>query len=367
MNKAKIKVNINQISFLDIIAEKNLEVFNVKVEAKCIIFEVDFLHYKKIINTLKEYGFTYKILSKKGVQFNFKSINSYIGAIVGVFVLICFCFVSNMFVFKVEIVGNKNVDSNKILKVLAQNGIKPLTKKVSDTKKLEKAIQNIDGVSFAVADYKGVTLKIEVKEELFFENINEDKKEKIVASKDGIITKIIVQSGTAKVKRGDLVKRGDVLIAGEQIVDEEKKLTANVGASGEVFAKVYYHKRFILPKESIIFVPTGKSVTKTDFCFLNFASNKKFDKYKYFQKTVNEVAFNAILPIKLTQTTYYELENKLIDSNLLAPKLENDMKHKILEQLDKNAVILKNWTTKKTLDNLLYFDIYYEVEECISK
>ena len=70
--------------------------------------------------------------------------------------------------------------------------------------------------------------------------VDEDEYCNIVSDKNGVITKINAQSGTANVKVGDTISEGDILINGWM----EGKYTGvrYVHAKGEIEARVWYTK-----------------------------------------------------------------------------------------------------------------------------
>ncbi len=70
-------------------------------------------------------------------------------------------------------------------------------------------------ISWIGINIKGTNVIVKiVKAEEKPEIVNNTDYCNIIASKSGVITKIVAQNGTAIVKEGDKVEKGDILIAG---------------------------------------------------------------------------------------------------------------------------------------------------------
>ena len=105
-----------------------------------------------------------------------------------------------------------------------------MLKKEADCRKIVKEIRTqYDDVVWVSASLDGSRLKIQIKEnEDSFEKEEKKKDENavdLVASSDGVITKIVTRTGTPQVHVGDTVKKGDILVSGRvEIVNDSKEV-----------------------------------------------------------------------------------------------------------------------------------------------
>ena len=118
-------------------------------------------------------------------------------------------FGTSNFVWNIEIVGNNTIETSEIMKDLNENGLKTgMIKQKINTKEV---INNIrlkrNDIAWIGVNIKGTNAIVSIVEaDKKPEIIDENEYCNIVTRKDGIITKINVQNGTALVKEGDIVK-----------------------------------------------------------------------------------------------------------------------------------------------------------------
>ena len=176
--------------------------------------------------------------------------------------------------WNVDIKVEENLIIENIEEDLEDLGLKRgILKSKIDTDKLVNEIRlKRNDISWIGIDLKGTNaivkiVKAQEKPELI-DNLDYCN---IVATKDGIITGIVAQNGTAQVKAGDEVHKGDILIAGYM----EGKYTDRryVHSMGEVQAKVIYSKseKMYLNQEKLR--ETGEEEKKLQIKFNNFKIN----------------------------------------------------------------------------------------------
>lgn len=155
----------------------------------------------------------------------------------------------------------------------------------------------------------------------------------IVADRDGEIAQIIVQSGTAKVKEGDLVKKGDLLVEG--IMEGKYTGIRSVPAKAEIYAKIYYEKE---ERESLIQendIKTGNQEKKIEIKLnkikINFHKGlSKFKKYDtIIEKKKIRFFSNYYLPLEIIEINNFETKSETIEYT------EEELINKIKEKLEK--------------------------------
>lgn len=159
------------------------------------------------------------------------------GAILALVLTALIFLFSSARVWDVRIEGNERLTDREIENYLSAQGfsVGALWRKV-DKNKLENAIlsENKD-VAWISVNRRGTVAYVRIAES---ENVGIQAEDgpmysNLVAERDGVIEEIIVESGVAAVKVGDVVRAGDVLISG---VVENEKGTSFCRARGSVRA-----------------------------------------------------------------------------------------------------------------------------------
>ena len=148
------------------------------------------------------------------------------------------------FIWKIEVVGNLQISDTVIQSLLKENNICVGMRKNIDLNGLAGSLNALDGVEDTVVKIVGTTLKIEVVESVAFQPPNVIPSTQIVSNFDGVVTKIVVRSGTAAVKIGDVVRRGDLIIKGEFV--NQAGETVPVIADGEAYGEIAYSEHKVV-------------------------------------------------------------------------------------------------------------------------
>ena len=159
--------------------------------------------FKEIRHIAKKTKCKVKIEKKSGLPF---FVNRYrkrkIFAIAGMVIAI-FIFIVTKFIWKVEVIGNENISKQEIIDLVSEYGISTGKLKSNiNTEKISNLIRlNREDLSWIGITIKGTNAIVTVEESIEIPEII-DKNEicNIVAIEDAIISKIVVRSGTARVR-----------------------------------------------------------------------------------------------------------------------------------------------------------------------
>ena len=250
-----------------------------------LVCNISISEFKKIKEILKKNRCKVKILKKKGLPF---FINKYKKRkIFLVFLLIIFTIIITLsnFIWNINIEGLEKIDKSELMQVLNENGLYTGKSKIGlDTKEIINQIRlDRDDIAWIGIELKGTNAVVKVVEaDSKPEIINEEEYCNIVATKDGVITKIKAQNGTPLVKEGDLVRKGTVLVAGW--FEGKYTGTRYVHANGEVQAKVWYTQTEKVYLKEQKKEETGEVENKYSVKINNFQINfnktlSKFEKY----------------------------------------------------------------------------------------
>ncbi len=302
--------------FINICMSKKIILLDLQRENSTII-KVKILksEFKKIKSIAKKTKCKVKIEKKQGLPF---LINRYkkrkIFAITAVVIAIFILCLSN-FVWNIDVQGNASISEEEIISMLNKNGLNIGTLKYKINK--EKIINQIrlenSKISWIGINIDGTNAIIKVVESTEKpEIVNKDEICNIVANKSGIVSKIIVQNGTARVNVGDTVSEGDLLVEGIM----QGKYTGDrlVHSEADIYVKNYYEKErredFVQNYEE----ETGNKEFKAEIYINNFKINfnkgvSKFKNYDTIKASKKIKLFsNFYIPVEFVKITNYEKE-----------------------------------------------------------
>lgn len=277
-------------------------------------FECSFFDAKKVEKLLKEKKIKIKSIAHFGFVYKLKKLFVSYGLICAIVLSSVLYGIQSQYILQYQIVGTENLDSQTILKFVEENFSK--NKNSLQTKDVEVGlIDAFDEISFVSCMIKGQTLVINIKEKLLpGEKYGAFKP--LVASADGCVTKIELVSGTLTVRVGDIVKKGDILV--EPYTIDTSGNIKKVEAKAQIYAQVYnegssqHFEKFIEIKR------TGKTMQQNEITLFglsiySFKENKNFKMFESESKDV-ELVKNLFLPFKMKKTTFFELEENLIET-----------------------------------------------------
>ena len=326
--------------------------------------------FKKVSGFATKNNCYLSIERKVGIPFLIEKYKSRKALIILAFVVIFAIAFASQLVWNIQIEGCKNIDSNEIMKVLNENGVNKgkLKSRIDIENVLEKVKYNVDGISWIGAEYKGTNIIVRVVEAQPKPEINDESDyTNIVATKDGVVTKIIAENGTAMVKEGDEVKKGDILIGGFMQGLYTDKYYVN--SQGSVKAKINYSKTVKIDKKEEKNDKTGKMNTKMSIKFKNFKINfyKRLSNFEIYDTIVASkkigLFLNKNLPIELIQYKCYELTRSYVlnDYDMAKSKGESQAKEELNNII--NGDIVNSETVVTENDSCFDVTVNYEVIE----
>ena len=363
--------------FLNICRGKNIFLENLQKNENntYITFKILKEDFKKIKNIAKKTKCKVKIQKKSGLPFFINKYRKRKIFAIAILVIAIFIFSITRFIWNVEIIGNEKITDEELKKLVAEYGIDEgkLKSKINIDKISNLIRLNRDDISWIGITLKGTNAIVTIEEVTEIPEII-DKNEicNIVAKEDAIISKIIVQNGTARVNVGDKVKKGDLLVEG--IMEGVYTGSRKVHAEATIFGKIFYEKEkkeYLVQNEKI---KTGNQEEKIEICIKNFKINfnkgvSKFEKYDTIT-TNKKVKFfsNIYFPVTLKKYTNleYEIKEKEYTEESLKEKLLNELE----EELEKDYQISKyeeKYINKEIYTNLqeneLTVKLIYEIQK----
>lgn len=358
----------NANSLLRECTRKKIGIENLKRYKDYIEFNIKSNDYVAVTAILNAFSIDFQRVSYYGGARTIDIIKRRAFMIVGLMLGLAIVFFASQFVYKVEIDGD-NRYNGVIERLLIDSGISGVVYKGKlDTNALElKIVECIPEVTNATVYINGAVLKVNtVTNETPSVPIGANAR--VLSAYQAIVTRIYVSSGTANVSVGDSVKKGDTLIEGHINTNKEDYQEPSdakyvpVEAKGEVFGKVYYHKRLILSDSAVISEYTGNTETRRDLYIGNMRIGKAHKKpFENYSSNVSYETIGFILPIKVVTTVYRETTERIVTREEYREWLLEKANDELLSQMPMDAVI----SDKEIIEIGDTIDIYYEAEHRI--
>ena len=264
-----------------------------------LTFEAPRKERDEIIALLDNLCYTHNIERTKGTLNTMISVLKRAGLIVGLFCAIGAFLVYPHFVFNVEYNGDSD---KKVQDALTSYSVEQGAFLWHfDEEAIEKHLLSLEGISFASVEKVGTRVCVHVVHELPVRP-SVSTMGNTIATKGGVVTRIVVYSGTAEVVVGDTVEKGQTLIGDYYLKGEDKVPTT---ASGEVYVERQVVFERFFPDET--FVETGVSTTKT---VVGLFRQSKVPKapYQYYTTKLTTTKNDFFIPFVVYNWTFYEIK-----------------------------------------------------------
>ena len=270
MNRYILKITGKRIdTFIMLLVRFNICFRKIKSSKDYIIIEVLEEDYEK----LKKIKTTYEIeiLKRKGLIYFTHFIK--IRKLFIVSILLGFIFLTFLtnIIFDVKVVLDDEELREIILTDLKEFGISKYKFKVSykEKEKIESKILDKEKelLEWLEIEEKGVNYEVNVIKRVKNKEVKETEPRNIVASKNGMITRIVAETGEVVTKKNNYVNKGDILISG--LIKNNDNIVSKVSAKGKVYAEVWYKVSLNLPLTYNEEKRTGNNKNVLEINFLN--------------------------------------------------------------------------------------------------
>ena len=295
---------------------------------------------------------------------------SRIGLIVAAAALAVLLVVSQLFVTDVTVTGADTSQSARIAAIVAENGLSGVTLKSKiDPEALAYEIEReLPDVTSVEAYFDGDSLAIAVVPIQEKPSAAQPGSE-MVADARAVVTRVVVFSGTAEVKEGDVVAPGDVLISGKiNIGTEEEPKYADVGADGIVYARVFESERLIFAPRYYLRQPTGRTYSAIEVSvggktIWRSGGEHGFDNYEARTGTAK---LRGVVPIEITRTVYEEFAvvEGVVDEEYIAAAIA-EKRSELMSRA--TGTILSEGVNRGEVGGYAYAEIYIETERQICR
>ncbi|MBR2137682.1 MAG: sporulation protein YqfD [Bacilli bacterium] len=209
-----------------------------------------------------------------------------------------------------------------------------------------------------------VTLKVINEEEIL-----EDEPCNIVASKDGVIRKIISNKGSKVKEINDYVKKGDVLISG--LIYKGDDISNIVHASGRVYAETWYTVNISVPYDYVEYMETGNYFNRYYISLFDkeFTISGKYEYKDGFRESylIFEKPYLFFKLYKEINKEYKYISHKLSEREAYEIALKRS-EEKIVNTLSSDEYVISKKVLKKEVKSSkivleVFFKVYEEIGE----
>ncbi len=322
-------------------------------------FRVSINGFKLLRPIAKKTKCRVRIVAKRGLPFILNKYRKRKTFIAGALIFLALLYTMTSFIWSIDITGNETLDNQLILDTLKENGIAAGTLKFGlDTRKAVSDIMlDMKELSWISLELKGTRLKVEIRERDPVPTvIPQNDPCSILASKDGLVSRIIVKEGIETVNVGDTVKKGQEVISGRIPVKNEKDVFRLVHAIGTVEARTWYEE--VCPVETEIIEESRSGRNYKNYSLVLFSSRinlfHRKSNYEFYDKDelrkILTIGNDLVFPFEVIIDRYFEITPMTveIDEEDARSDAEDKAYNSLLEVIPEDASIVRNKTEFET-------------------
>lgn len=358
--------------FINRLIERSYQVWDVrrtgKDRAEMFITLTDFFRLKP---HLKQTGLRVRVLERRGFPFFLDKLARRKWFVAGATAFLIGLYLLSSVVWTIEVTGNDNIPEEQILQAARAEGLFPYQWKwkLPDQSVLSARLaQSIPNVSWVGIVVQGSTIRIQVVEATKPPKRIPRNPRHLVASADGVITRILAETGIPKVSVNTRVRRGDVLISGILGDENNRKV---VVADGEVKGLVWYEYTVRSPLVRKHMVLTGEKQSKSYLVLGNRAlqvtgyGEKTYAHHKQTNKRGQLRWNNWSAPVGWMRETYHEAN--IVEEKVSKEEAKNAGLRKaradLIGKTGAKAVVRHEKILHETVDNgKVVLKVLFEVE-----
>ncbi len=309
--------------------------------------------YVKLRQVARETGaFTVRIVKRSGAPFFLWRLRRRYALLAGLALCVFLTGLSSVFIWQIDVTGNKTVPSSKILAALKGEGVDigKCVLNITEQRVADRILLQIPELSFITLNNHGSRIEVIVREKRPVPELYDpDVPTGIFARKAGIITEVTALEGWKTAAPGDTVDAGDELIA-SWVPLGTGRLTH---ASGSVWARTWYEMSMKMPLETHRKAYTGEKAKRFSLLFggkrinLYFLGGNPYadcDKITVYQKLT--LPGGTILPVTVVRDTFDEYT---VRRDVLSPEeAEQVLSARLTELLE--AQIGEGWVVSQAFE-----------------
>ena len=380
MNRNYIYVTIeglNPEKFINLAILNGIELWDIeRISFTEMGFKMTGEQFKHLRKIAKKTNCRVKINKKNGIIFVLKRMTRRVFFIAGLLIFFVILFVMSNMIWSIQIEGYKKINERIIYEELKKNGVAigNFKYKLNLRDVENKMVKAINELSMITISFDGTKAKVRIVERTMPPTIIDNElPANIIASKDGIVTKVSALKGQPLIKEGDYIKKNQVLISGV-ITDSQNIPLKATRALGEVYAKTWYESIKEINLQYKYFEHTGNEI---NIIYILLPNNKKIylkpgvNKFQFYDKIEGKESINILgfetKSIKVTETYKEKIQKTKNLSYKEAIDVAIDIANSELEKkIPKGARILEKKVEKVIMKNKVKVRCLWITEEKVS-
>lgn len=332
----------NSRLFINLVSRFRMNLWDIKQTDKSLFAKITSSDFKKLNFISKRNNIKINIIDKKGLQYFYIRHKNRKGIIVGIILFFISSYISSLFIWKININGNENIEISKILDCLKDNGvyIGALRKNIDADESEQRIMEQIPNISWMSINLNGCIANVNIKQQI--EKPENDSKSSgdIISECDAQIARMETFSGTPLVHVGDVVFKNQLLVGSYYKLRDGS--INNVNAKANILAKISGEiSEFEKLKQDIETEGKQRKIFYINLfgneIKLNFWETPE-DNWKKEHHENQLKIFNFEIPIKFKSEKFTEI-NKAEKILSKEEAIEN-AKKRAYEKLDKNLEIV---------------------------
>lgn len=362
--------------FINLCKINNIKIWDIRTVVKGVVrFKINISDFKKLKKISKKTKCKICIKEKKGIYFTLFRYRKRKFAVILFVLCLMFCISFSTFIWNINISGNTNISSDEIEEKLKDAGLYVGKNKIGFDKK--KVINNLrlgyNDISWIGIEIDGTTANVKVveKTKLDDKDVQYINPGDIIATKSGIITKIVPENGTAMYKEGSYIEEGTIGIEGmiySKFLDPEAVAAKGILKikSEYIFYKEYKYNELIKEYTNKVLYTIGLTVNSNEKMINYLNKSKKYDISKS-SKSFN--AFNNVISLDLYKCVEYVQKDYSNSYEELINKAYNELSdylNSVKSGCREPKILEESENIDKTEDGII-FTHKYIIEEEVGK
>lgn len=358
--------------FINLCKLKQIYLWDIQTDHNIYRMKISMADYELLEELVNKTGVKVDILEKYGLPFLFLGKKNRTYYLIFVLVALNLIFISNLFVWKIDFLGNYTITDDQIRDFLVQYDVTEGKWKQSIPYSIieEELRKEFDLIKWCSVSLDGNTLIVHIEENSLQTDVLKEYPENtysdIVSETDGVVKSVLVRNGVAMVKAGDMVTKGQILVTGSvPIYDDALQLKQHhyYDADADILIEtkvsyedsiddIYFEKEYTGRKKNVSYIKFNNKDIHLPF----------HSKFAYYDTVVSskQVTLFDRLVLPIYHGTYEMREYYLVEKiytkeqvvNIFNEKLSNyyrTLSEKGVQILEKNVKIEHNankWVIK---------------------
>ena len=276
--------------------------------------------YRRVRPLARKARVRMRVTKRRGLPFAVRKYRGRLGLFVGAALGAVLIAVLSQFLWSYRILGADSMSEQQIRRVLAENGISIGTYLDNlDVEPIERHIlRDLDGITWVSVNIMGCTADVEVRQKAQKPEIQSMEPCNIVASADGVITKLKVREGFATVKEGSGVAKGELIVSGFNPTKQGG--VRYMHADADIYADVISERELKIPcQSSYISISENKTErSRLKLFHREFPVSLSFfgcENAAYSEREQTLCLDDTLLPLSVRTETEYALAESTVSLN----------------------------------------------------